>query len=119
MFRATVLSIVLTLVAGPTATTLCKAWCDPAEAAAQGCHHNDASTSATLSGTGDCANPLFTAAVLVREDVRRSIVSPDTHQGLIVTRYRYSDSTSGTHVRDEPGRGSPLPQRPLVTALRI
>ncbi|HEX2344687.1 MAG TPA: hypothetical protein VHI98_29730 [Vicinamibacterales bacterium] len=119
MFRATVLSIVLTLMAGPSASILCKAWCDPADAAAQGCHHRDASTSPALTGTDDCDNPVFTRAVLVKEDVRRSVSSPDTRQALIVPRYQYFASASGTHIWDEPGRGSPLAQPPLVTALRI
>ena len=119
VFRATVLSIVLMLVAGSHATILCKAWCDPAEAAAQGCHQNDASTSAALTGTDDCDNPAVTSAVLGKEDVRRSVSSPETRQALVVSRHPYFASTSETHVWDAPGRGSPLAPRPLVTALRI
>ena len=119
MFRSTVLSIVLTLMAGPNASILCKAWCDLADAAAQECHHRDATTLTALTCTDDCDNPVFTRAVLLKEDVRRRVSSPDTHQAPIVPRYQYFASKRGTHICDEPGRGSPLAQQPLVTALRI
>src|SRR5512145_715326 len=49
VFRAIVLSFVLILLAGPSAGVLCKAWCNPAEAAARGCHQHP-SPSATLTG---------------------------------------------------------------------
>ena len=119
MFRATVLSFVLILLAGPSAGVLCKAWCNPAEAAATGCHHQHPSPSATLTGTDDCGKVALSSAVLAKEDVRRTLSSPDTRHAVLVPRYQYSVSTSEAHPGDEPGCASPLAQRPLVTALRI
>jgi hypothetical protein len=119
VFRATALLIVLTLVADPTAAMLCKVWCDPAEAAAQGCHHADVSTSAALTGTDDCDSPLPSGAVFVSEAVPRSDSPPDTHQALAVAQYLRSATTAEVHVWDKPGHPSPVAQRPLVTPLRI
>lgn len=119
VFRASVLSIVLTVLAGPNARVLCKAWCDPAEAAATGCHHKHATASATVTGTHDCGNPVLNGAALAREDVRRDVSSPDARHAGVVPHYPFSASTSETQLFDAPERGSPFAHRTLVTALRI
>ena len=117
MYRATALSLVLILLAGPSAGVLCKAWCNPAEAGATGCHYHP-SPSATLTGTDDCGKVVLSSAVLAKEDVR-ALSSPDARHAVLVPRYQYSVSTSAAHPGDEPGCASPLAQRPLVTALRL
>lgn len=119
MFRATVLSIVLTLVAGPNASVLCKAWCDPAAAAATGCHHTDSTPSATLTGTDDCGKAVPNSAVVVKEDARRGAPSSDPQQAVMVPRHHRAISSSEAHPGDDPGCTWSLAQRPLVTALRI
>ena len=117
MFRATVLSIVLTLVAGPNASVLCKAWCDPAAAAATKCHPEHGGPSATLTGTDDCGKAMPNSAVVVKEDARRGAPS-DSQQAVLVPRHHRAISSSEAH----PGNGArctwSLAQRPLVTALR-
>ena len=119
MFRATVLSIVLTLAAGPNASVLCKAWCDRAAAAARGCHHTDGSPSATLTGTDDCGKAVPNRAVVVKEDARRGAPSSPPQQAVMVPRHHRAISSSEAHPGDDPEFTWSLAQRPLVTALRI
>ena len=119
MFRATVLSIVLTLVAGPNASVQCKAWCDPAAAAAAGCHHRDGIPSATLTGTDDCGEAVPNSAIVVKEDARRGAPSSDPQQAVVVPRHHRAISSSEAHPGHDPGCTWSLAQRPLVTALRI
>jgi hypothetical protein len=119
VFRATVLSIVLILVAGPSATVLCKAWCDPAAAAAAGCHHGDGSPSATLTGTNDCTKAVPNSAVVFKQDARRGAPSSDPHQAVMVPRHHRAISSSDAHPGDDPGCTWSLAPQPLVTALRI
>ena len=119
MFRATVLSIVLILVAGPNATMLCKAWCDPAAAAAVGCHHRDGSPSATLTGTDDCGKTVPNSAIVVKEDARRGAPSSDPQQAVMLPGHHRAISSSEAHPGHDPGCMWSLAQRPLVTALRI
>ena len=119
VFRATVLSIVLTLVAGPNASVLCKAWCDPAAAAAAGCHHTDSSPSATLTGADDCGQAVPNGGAVVQERARRGAPSSDPQQAVMVARHVRSISSSDAHPGDAPRFTWPLTPRPLVTALRI
>jgi hypothetical protein len=119
VFRATVLSIVLTLVAGSNASVLCRAWCDPAAAAATGCHHTDGTQSATLTGTDECGKAVPNSAVVVKEDARRGAPSSDLQQAVMVPRHHRGTSSSEAHPGDDPGCTWSLAQRPLVTALRI
>ena len=119
MHQATVLWIVLTLLAGPHAGVLCKAWCDPQEAARTGCHHDDTGTSARLTGNNDCGDAVLSSAFLVTENVRRGVSDQNVHRALVVPRFRFPLPTGEARRRRTQERGSPLESRPLVTALRI
>jgi hypothetical protein len=110
---------VLTLTAGPNVGVLCKAWCDPVQAATAGCRHEHWNPSAILTGTDDCGNVVFSIAVLVKEDARGRLSSSETRHAVVVPRYQYPASTSDTHRGDEPECAWPLAKRPLLTALRI
>jgi hypothetical protein len=118
VFGATVLSIVLILVAGPNASVLCKAWCDPAAAAATKCHHQHGSPSATLTGTDDCGQVVPNSAVVIK-GARRGASSSDSQQAVMVPRHHRASSSSDAHPGDDAGCTWSLAQRPLVTALRI
>ena len=118
MFRATVLSIILTMVAGPNASVLCKAWCDPAAAAATKCHHEHGSVSATLTGTDDCGRAVPHSEVVVKEDARRGAPSSDPQQAVMVPRHHRAISSSEAHAGNGARCTWSLAQRPLVTALR-
>ena len=103
MFRATVLLIVSTMVAGPNASVLCKAWCDPAAAAATKCHHEHGSLSATLTGTDDCGRAVPNSAVVVKEDARRGAPSSDPQQAVMVPRHHPAISSSESRPGNDPG----------------
>jgi hypothetical protein len=118
VFRATVLSIVLILLAGPNASVVCKALCDPAAAAATACHHTDGTPSATLNGTDDCGKAVPNSAV-VKEDARRGAPSSDAQQAVMVPRHHRATFSSEAHPGDNPGWTWSLARRPLVSALRI
>lgn len=117
--RATVLTIVLSLVAGPNASVLCKAWCDPAAAAAAKCHHEHGGLSATLTGTDDCSRAVPSTAVVVKEAARGDPPSSDPQQAVMVSRHHRAISSSEAHLGDNPRWTWSLAPRPLVTALRI
>lgn len=119
VFRATVLSIVLTLAVGPHAMLLCRAWCDSQAGAPTGCHHEDPAISpGVVTGDHSCDNVVIGAA-FVRVDVRRDVSSPDQDRGIPVPRYQIACSTLDAHLGQEHGREWSLETRPPVTSLRI
>ena len=119
MFRVTVVSIVLTLVVGPNAGVLCKAWCDPAEAAATQCHHERGSLSATLSGTDDCGREIPDSAVVVNDDARRGAPSSDALRAVMAPQHHRAIPSSEAHAGNGAASTWFLVQRPHVIALRI
>lgn len=119
VFRATVLSIVLTLAILPHATLLCRAWCDSQADAPIGCHHEDRATSLSVVADGHSCDNVVIGAAFVREDVRRDVSSPDQDQGIPVPRYQIACSTIDARLGQEHGRQRSIDTRPPVTALRI
>src|SRR5687768_2056756 len=69
VFRLTVLFIVSTLAAGPSAGLLCKTSCHPQNVAASACHHED--TGATVASEESCNDAVLTAAPFLPEQVLR------------------------------------------------
>lgn len=119
MFRTAVLSMVLTVAAGPSVTLLCRTWCNPHVAVASGCHHEDRSTSVSTAGGDRCKDVVLRAGALLREDVRRGVFSPRGERAISVLRYQFARSTIDARLGPEPGRDWSLDKRPLTTALRI
>lgn len=68
MFRAVVLSVVLTLVAGPHVSLACNIWCH-SEAGSTGCEHPGRTLG--LAADDDCPDPTSSATANVPDDVRR------------------------------------------------
>ena len=118
VFRAAVLSIVLTLAVGPNAALLCRTWCDQQVATASRCHHETSTTSPNVAGDDSCDSSVLSAAFL-REDVRRGVSPPDGDQAIPIPRYQVACSTIDARPGHEPGREWSLEKRPLSTALRI
>jgi hypothetical protein len=118
VFRATVLSIVLLFAAGPSASLFCKAWCDPREAAASGCHHEDSGNSTSFTGDDSCPDSIQRNAILTKENLR----SPSTQRvehGLAIAQFPLALTATGLHAAGNQGRATFDLKRPLTTPLRI
>ena len=119
VFRAALLSIVLSLSVGQNIALLCRAWCSNARvAAASGCHHEEAPITQSVAGDKDC-DAVVAASAILREDVRRDVSSPGANHTIRVPRYQLAQLTIDTGQNQEAGRGWLLGKRPLSTTLRI
>ena len=120
VFRAALLSIVLSLAVGQNVALLCRAWCQARVAAASGCHHEGAPSTPSVAGDKDCDNAVVAAATaILKEDVRRDVSSPGANHTIRVPRYQLAQLPIDTRQNQEAGRGWLLGNRPLSTALRI
>ena len=119
MFRAALLSIVLSLAVGQNVALVCRAWCNAHMADASGCHHEDSPTTASVAGDESCDNVAVAATAVLREDVRRDVSSPDTNHAIRVPRYQLALLTIDVHTAPDTWREWSLKKRPLSTALRI
>lgn len=117
VFRAAVLSIVLALALGQNAVLLCQVWCDPPEAAATGCHHEDGTPSPTLARDAECDDGLVGIADITRPELRRGVSDRD-HGAVAVVRFLFAPPSTGT-LHSESGAQLLLQARPLVTPLRL
>ena len=119
MFRATVLSVVLLFAAGPSASVLCKALCDPHAAAARGCHPQDNGTATQVSGNASCQDMALGATALLKEDVRRGTSAEGIGATVPVASFQLVTRTSNVRrvLGAEPGTSDQ--KRPLSTPLRI
>ena len=119
MFRAAVLSIVLTLAVGPNASLLCAIWCHPEAAAAGPCEHPNPTGTPSVTSNASCPDIAAASTAFVREDVRRGVSAPDALQAVVVAPFQFTPPPSyPTSVRESAQR-SLLDARPLVLALRI
>ena len=113
MFRAAVLSIVLTLAIGPSATVLCSVWCHP-EIRASACQHQDASPLATADN--NCRVAPASATAFVPENSRPG--SP-AQQAIAMPRFRFAPSLNNTIRAHEAATSLVVDTRPLLIALRV
>ena len=118
MVRTVVLSIVLTLTAGPSAALVCRTVCHPEAAAASGCHDEAPVSSATVAGNDSCDDVVLGAAILPIEAGRAS-TSPGANHAVVVMPFQLANSTTQPRAGQEPARARSLDHRPLSTALRI
>ena len=118
VFRGALLSIVLTLAAGPDAALLCGTWCQSGGGMAGACQHQTETTSPAIIANDDCTIS-GSAIVFVREDARRSTSAPTVRGGALVPQSALTPPVSSRLSRYEAAsRG--LPElRPLILALRI
>ena len=70
VFRATVLSIALTVAIGQEAALICGVWCHPIAETAVGCTHHGQTTLPGLTSDETCRDGELGATAIVREDVR-------------------------------------------------
>lgn len=119
LFRVAVLSIVVALAVGQNAGLLCKVWCHPPEAVANGCYHHESTTSSSVKSDDTCSNVVLGVTAFVREDVRGTASAPHAQQAVAVLPYQFSPSTTETRARGDSAREGSLEKRPLKIALRI
>jgi hypothetical protein len=119
VFRATVLSIVLTLVAGQNASLLCAVWCHPEAAAAGPCEHPDQTSTPSITQNGSCPDIPASSIALVREDVRRGVSAPAAQHAAPVVRFQFAHLPSHSASAGESGQRTAPEARPLVLPLRI
>ena len=119
VFRAALLSIVLSLAAGQNAVILvCKTWCDAHAATASECHHDNSSNTPSVAA-GDCGDMVAAHTAILREDTRRDVSSVDASQAIARARYQLAQLTPDTPSGHEPRREWSLEERPLSTVLRL
>ena len=118
VFRAALLSIVLTLAVGQDAALLCSVWCHSGEGMAGACERQTETTSSGIIANDDCTVS-GNAIVAVREDARRSVSAPTVHSGALVPQFALTPLASCRHSGYEAAGRRLLELRPLVLALRI
>jgi hypothetical protein len=119
VFRAAVLSIVLTLVVGPNASLLCAVWCHPEAATVAHCEHQNPSGSPSVAEKDSCPDIAAGATAFVREDVRRGVSASDGQHAVVVPPFRFVPPPNPSELGRELRQHAPLEARPLVFALRI
>jgi hypothetical protein len=118
VFRAALVSIVLTLALGPNAALLCGTWCHSGAGMVGACQHQTEATTPGVSADDECAvngNP----TLFVREDGRRSASTPDIEATVATARFAFTPPTTGILSAYAPDGRLLLELRPLVLALRI
>jgi len=117
VFRAAVLSIVLTLVAGPNSSLLCAVWCHPETATAGPCEHPDPMSTPSITSNDSCPDIPAVTTAFVREDVRRGVFSSEGQAPVPPFQFVAPPESSafGRELRRHPPREA----RPLVVTLRI
>jgi hypothetical protein len=82
MFRAIILSVLLTLGVGQNTPLICGVWCQAGDAGMMGlCEHHESALSPTISGREDCSIARGVSAFLV-EDARRDVTVTCSHADL-------------------------------------
>ena len=119
MFRVVLLSIVLTLAAEPNAALLCRAWCEPHEAATTGCHHEAPGTSPTVTGTDNCDSVTVGAIAFFGDDARRARSASRSPAAVTIPRFHFTAPPIDGRAGYATGPPLPLEARPLMIALRI
>lgn len=117
VFRATILTVVWLLAIGPTASLLCKAWCEPHAAAESGCHHAQGGEDASIGSADSCEGSLGQAGLL-KEDLRRAPAA-DAGPAVLVTRLELTASATSPVAPRPQGRPPSCPRQSHSTPLRI
>jgi hypothetical protein len=117
VFRAALVSAVLTLAIGQNAGLLCQAWCH--DTTSTGCPHRDATTSSSVRAGENCTTVAVGAVTFVREDGRRTAPAPDAQGALAVLRLRFLVPPTDPLRAYASERRQLREERPLVIALRI
>ena len=118
VFRAAVVSIVLTLAVGQDAALLCSVWCHPPEAASAHCEPQHQATSPSLTGNDNCTQLRAGATAFVREDVRRG-ATPHAQHGVVFSWFQFTPPPAHSMSGVELQQQTHLRTSALILALRI
>ena len=118
VFRATILSIVLVFAAGPSVSLFCQAWCDPAEAAASGCHHQESGSVTSVADDDSCLDSLPGSAILTKEDLRRASIQ-DLSNVTAIAQPPLAPAAISLPAAGNQRRAPSGLNRPPTTPLRI
>ena len=118
VFRALLLSIVLTLAAGQDGALLCDVWCLAGEMTGRACEHQTPTASPQLNANDNCTVS-GNANAFVREDARRNTSAPTAQSGVCVPQFAFTPPASSSASAYEAAGRRPFDLRPLVFALRI
>jgi hypothetical protein len=116
VFRAVLLSIVVSVAIGQNAALLCTAWCHDATSAP--CPHEASTTSSSVQADDRCEDAAAGVVAFVREDAPRVPAAPDAQNAPGVPRVRPALPSADLTFGFAPGRRL-LEERPLITSLRI
>lgn len=119
MFRAAVLSVVLTLAFGPNATVLCAVWCHPEGDKTSACQHQDATTSPQVIGEDGCRTVPAAATAFVREEAKRESRTAGAQHAVLIPPFRFAPSLTETTRTNDPSTLLAVGSPPLLIALRI
>ena len=119
VFRAALVSIVLTLTLGQNAALLCSVWCHPQQSANSACEHQPAASSPGVTANEGCIRVDAGATPFVREDGPRTVSASDAHQGIAAARFQSMPPPSLSARGPERTQATPQAARPLVLPLRI
>jgi hypothetical protein len=119
VFRGIAAFIVFIVALGPSATLLCKGWCDPEVAAATDCHDDRMPATPTMAGNDDCGGAALAPAAWAREGIGRGVAASD-FAAAVVAQHRVIPTVEATSpFRYLSGADVSLDPRALTTVLRI
>ena len=119
VFRAAVLSIVLTLAVGPGAAVLCSVWCHPGEAQSSPCPHQDGLASPRVTGEDSCRTAPGTTTGVVREERKTGFPNAHRHHAAVIGTSRSGAPPSGRTGTSQPGQLLDRHGPPVLTVLRV
>jgi len=119
MFRAAVVSIVLTMAMGPNASLLCGAVCDQAQAQTTGCDHQGPAASPTVTGDNCCDHAAPSVSEFFPQDVRRDVSFAKAHLATPQLASELAQPVVDARPGDKPKRERPIDMQRLTTTLRL
>ena len=117
VFRASILSIVLTLGAGQNIGLLCHMWCPPDAGRVSGCEHQT-TASPSLTPYEDCNEAASDAIAIAREEGRQT-ATPHVQSAAVVPPFGVAAPSHEVRSSYEPDSRRLFDARPLVLALRV
>ena len=119
VFRAALVSIVLTLTLGQNAALLCSVWCHPQQNATGTCEHQVPMTFPGVTGNESCIQVAAELTALVREDARRAATDSHAQQGSVLARFPLVPPSIMSVWDLERAQAPPPAARPLLVYVLI